>query len=126
LLSTAQPTIAKKVVRTEYIKSDKCDYKCAKIYNTCDCNDRIKKLNIKLDEVKEQMKDYDGEKKVGFGKYSGYKWINMMDNKQCKSWCDWYVKNCINNDDFYKYIVLLKEMNDLEHKIYRIKNPYLD
>ena len=55
----------------KYIQSNKCKYLCMGHHMTasCCCDDRLIKNCLRLDELREMMKEYDDKTIVGFGKY---------------------------------------------------------
>jgi hypothetical protein len=118
----------KKLVRTEFVQSTNCKYRCMGWHMTgsCCCEDRYGKLMIRLNEVREILKNYDGNQSVTFGKYKGNRWCIMLICRESKSWCQWYIKNCTNKGDFYEYLVLLKEEEELMDSLTRINNPNYD
>ncbi len=121
--------------RIRYIKSEKvfmssnvCRWKCidSQISMSCKCECKYDHYRILLEMAQEKIALYDGNQRVGFGRFKDYKWCDMMLYKESKSWCDWYIKNCKNNGEFYKYIILLKEITDLKDDIRYITNPTYD
>ena len=116
--------ISKKV----FISSNICRWRCipSQLSNDCQCESKYSHYSILLEIAEEKIAVYDGNQRVGFGKFKDYKWNIMMLNRESKSWCDWYIKNCSNKGDFYKYLVLAKEISVLKDDIRYITNPNYD
>jgi hypothetical protein len=121
--------------RVRYIKSEKvfvssniCRWRCipSQLNSDCKCESQYNHYRILLELAQEKIALYDGRQTVGFGRFKDYQWCNMLINTESKSWCDWYIKNCSNKGDFYKYITLSKEEKKLKDDIRYITNPNYD
>lgn len=121
--------------RIRYIKSEKvfgsshiCRWRCmeSQLNMRCECECKYDHYRILLEIAEENIAPYDDKQKVGFGKFRDWIWWDMMRTPETKSWSDWYIKNCRNQGDFYKYLVLAKEISVLKDDIRYITNPNHD
>jgi hypothetical protein len=117
--------------RTEIVRSSECAYRCMshQLGGGCNCDESVKMNRDFIDEIDEEMKAFDKNTLVGFGKYKNSKWYTMYDDgyeRGVKSWSDWYLKNCTNKGKFYQYLRLLKERSELCDEIRYTQNPNFD
>ena len=115
------------VQKIEYKKSSNCKFSCisSQICNSCDCEDRLQKTNKRIDELKDLMRPYE-KNVVSFGKFKGVGWKHMFNGNSVSSWSHWYIKNCTNKNEFYTFLILLEEYEDLQSQANRIRNPNYD
>ena len=119
----------KKVVKSEFERSDKCNFRCcySMDYGSCCCNSRYESLKKQNDEAYEVLKKHDGKQRVTFGKFKDQNtWERMFINDEVSSWSNWYINNCSNKGDFYHYLVALKTKINTCDLMHRIANPHYD
>ena len=122
-------TTAKKVVASEFERSNKCDFRCcySMDYGNCCCNSRYASLKKQNDEAYEVLKKHDGKQRVTFGKFKDQNtWERMFINDEVSSWSNWYIKNCTNKGDFYHYLVAFRTNKNTCDEMHRIANPNYD
>jgi hypothetical protein len=105
-----------------------CRWRCmeSQLNNRCICETKYDHDRILLEIAQDKLKAFNDEQKVGFGKFRDFKWWDMMKTPETKSWSDWYIKNCNNKGEFYRYLVLAKEEDDLKQEMKFITNPFFD
>ncbi len=119
--------VVKPVERIQYKLSNNCEFRCipSQISNSCCCKDRLERNYKRVDELRELLKPNEN-KVVSFGKFKGVGWIHMFNGSKVSSWSEWYINNCSNKNDFYDFLLLLKEYEELQSEIVRIRNPNYD
>ena len=105
-------------------KVNTCRWRCIESQlGGCNCEEKYAVKSNLLQIVQDKLKAFDDQQKVGFGKYRGYKWWDMMQSRETTSWSEWYINNCNNKGKFFNYLVLAKEEDDLKKDIRYITHP---